>query len=380
MVVRAGSERRISSARSARPEQAMAAMGGSSRKLDADGGAAHRPRSAAASRTSPKSSARQDGASGGGRPPTHRDRPTSARSISSIRSLDLDGASPADIRAMSAGRRRSEAAGGKKGGAQEDLTEKDAAKKAAAQLAIPEGVDPEEQLPPQEEALLGVDPDDSALLTDAFGVADRDRGRALVRRLRLATKLMMKMSPRSSNGSGAGGGKAASDAPASQAVQPAGRRSPKVTGGLSSGSSKRAGTAAGGRSSTADLSSKSGKEQSSKSGKESKDTGPTEEEKAALGDLDLDEEIDVARARSRYFCRPRALFCVFGGASGLHDLLVPGLRSLIKKGVVTTAVMMGGVMLTGGTKAGVMDMVGAALERTEEGPLRVIGVCPKGVI
>jgi len=71
---------------------------------------------------------------------------------------------------------------------------------------------------------------------------------------------------------------------------------------------------------------------------------------------------------------------VFGGASGLHDLLVPGLRSLVKRGVVTTAIMMGGVMLTGGTKAGVMDMVGAALARSEEGPLRVIGVCPRGVI
>jgi len=81
-----------------------------------------------------------------------------------------------------------------------------------------EGIDPEADVPPEEEALLGMDPADAALLTEAFGVAARDRGRALVRRLRMATKAMISMSPRSND---AGGTQPA-------AVQASANRSPKA--------------------------------------------------------------------------------------------------------------------------------------------------------
>ena len=36
----------------------------------------------------------------------------------------------------------------------------------------------------------------------------------------------------------------------------------------------------------------------------------------------------------QYWRTPRVLICVFGGAAGLHDLLVPNLRQLVKKGAV----------------------------------------------
>ncbi len=44
---------------------------------------------------------------------------------------------------------------------------------------------------------------------------------------------------------------------------------------------------------------------------------------------------------SQYWHSPKALICVFGGAAGLHDLLVPNLRSLIKKGAVGAACRLG---------------------------------------
>ncbi len=43
----------------------------------------------------------------------------------------------------------------------------------------------------------------------------------------------------------------------------------------------------------------------------------------------------------QYWAEPRALVCVFGGAAGLHDLLVPNLRSLVKKGAVGAACRLG---------------------------------------
>jgi len=84
--------------------------------------------------------------------------------------------------------------------------------------------------------------------------------------------------------------------------------------------------------------------------------------------------------RSRFFARPRALLCVFGGAGGLHDLLVPELRSIIRRGAVTAAIATGAMLLDGGTKAGVMDMVGQAMIGRPAGCLRALGVAPDGVV
>ena len=49
----------------------------------------------------------------------------------------------------------------------------------------------------------------------------------------------------------------------------------------------------------------------------------------------------VCRVGWQYWKTPRALVCVFGGAAGLHDLLVPNLRSLVKKGAVGAACRLG---------------------------------------
>ena len=43
----------------------------------------------------------------------------------------------------------------------------------------------------------------------------------------------------------------------------------------------------------------------------------------------------------QYWRTPRVLICVFGGAAGLHDLLVPNLRQLVKKGAVGAACRLG---------------------------------------
>jgi len=84
--------------------------------------------------------------------------------------------------------------------------------------------------------------------------------------------------------------------------------------------------------------------------------------------------------RARYFARPTALVCVFGGAGGLHDLLVPRLRGLIKRGATVAAMAVGGMVLDGGTDAGVMSMIGQGLEGIHQGALRVLGVSPAGLV
>eukprot|EP01138_Halocafeteria_seosinensis_P010237 gb/GECG01010455.1/.p1 GENE.gb/GECG01010455.1/~~gb/GECG01010455.1/.p1 ORF type:complete len:2817 (+),score=410.58 gb/GECG01010455.1/:1-8451(+) len=84
--------------------------------------------------------------------------------------------------------------------------------------------------------------------------------------------------------------------------------------------------------------------------------------------------------REEYFHRPKALVCVFGGAAGLHDLLVPGLKTLIQKGAVAGAVMAGAMILDGGTDAGVMSMIGSSLEDCPERTMRLLGIVPGGVV
>lgn len=82
----------------------------------------------------------------------------------------------------------------------------------------------------------------------------------------------------------------------------------------------------------------------------------------------------------QYFTMPRAVVCVFGGASGLHSLLVPNLKRLIAHGVVPAATALGGMILDGGTNAGVMQMVGDTLKRTRQNCLRCLGVVPHGTV
>lgn len=64
----------------------------------------------------------------------------------------------------------------------------------------------------------------------------------------------------------------------------------------------------------------------------------------------------------------------------MHDLLVPNVRRLMKRGVVTAAITAGGLIVDGGTAAGVMDMVGSALAGAPPRTLRLLGVCPAPLI
>lgn len=81
---------------------------------------------------------------------------------------------------------------------------------------------------------------------------------------------------------------------------------------------------------------------------------------------------------AQIWSRPRALVCVFGGAGGLHHMLVPNLKALITHGAVVAAAGVGGIVLDGGTDFGVMQMVGQAVGRTRKRTVRVIGCCPDG--
>lgn len=85
----------------------------------------------------------------------------------------------------------------------------------------------------------------------------------------------------------------------------------------------------------------------------------------------------------------RAVICVIGGASGLHEVLVPRLRSLMMRGVARVAARLHAHVLDGGTDSGIMRMLGAGVEGVraatsqwgdeEEGasaPASLIGICP----
>lgn len=89
-------------------------------------------------------------------------------------------------------------------------------------------------------------------------------------------------------------------------------------------------------------------------------------------------------ANDRVFQEPaKALICVFGGAGGLFELLVPDLRRVISEGVVEAAAARDALIIDGGTRAGIMRMVGAGLHRrAKEGliPVRALGVSPGGVV
>ena len=70
---------------------------------------------------------------------------------------------------------------------------------------------------------------------------------------------------------------------------------------------------------------------------------------------------------------------VFGGAGGLHDVLVPNLRALLSHEAMRACSMLGAVVLDGGTDSGVMQMVGAGVARSGNPTVRVLGCCPQGI-
>lgn len=77
----------------------------------------------------------------------------------------------------------------------------------------------------------------------------------------------------------------------------------------------------------------------------------------------------------------KAVVCVFGGASGLHDLLVPTLAATVQHGVVRAAVQAAAMVVDGGTRSGVMRMVGdsaALLPEEDRAAFTILGVAPRG--
>jgi len=100
-----------------------------------------------------------------------------------------------------------------------------------------------------------------------------------------------------------------------------------------------------------------------------------DENEAAAAELKTMTEDAVTRV----WRRPRGLLCIFGGAGGLHDVLVPNLRVLLSQGALKAATVLGCVMLDGGTDSGVMKMVGGAVGKSQERTVRVVGCCPQGI-
>ena len=91
-------------------------------------------------------------------------------------------------------------------------------------------------------------------------------------------------------------------------------------------------------------------------------------------------QADAVLAANAVHVTPRCLIAVFGGAGGLHKLLVPKLQRLISEGLVAVAAREGAMLLTGGTDSGIMRMLGKGMAKARPGEptLSVVGCCPRG--
>jgi hypothetical protein len=75
--------------------------------------------------------------------------------------------------------------------------------------------------------------------------------------------------------------------------------------------------------------------------------------------------------------QPKALIVVAGGADKLDDTVKPKLLQLLSRGVARVAVGLDALILDGGTKAGVMELMGEAISDCEE-KVTLLGVVPSG--
>lgn len=78
----------------------------------------------------------------------------------------------------------------------------------------------------------------------------------------------------------------------------------------------------------------------------------------------------------RRFTHPSSVMCIFGGASGLHHMLQPGLEALVVDGLIAAATELDSMIIDGGTDAGIMAMVGKALTAIGPRQIRTVGVAP----
>lgn len=75
----------------------------------------------------------------------------------------------------------------------------------------------------------------------------------------------------------------------------------------------------------------------------------------------------------------KAVLLIIGGADNLTDSLKPTLTQLFSRGIARAAMGVNAVILDGGTKAGVMEMMGQGV--ADRGfKSQLIGVAPRGLV
>ena len=77
--------------------------------------------------------------------------------------------------------------------------------------------------------------------------------------------------------------------------------------------------------------------------------------------------------------RPKAVFVVIGGAKNLDDTLKATLSSLFSNGIAATATALDALIIDGGTKSGVMEMMGQGVAEQEHRSI-LLGVAPEGKV
>lgn len=77
--------------------------------------------------------------------------------------------------------------------------------------------------------------------------------------------------------------------------------------------------------------------------------------------------------------KPKALILVLGGAAGLDESLKPRLLALFSRSIACAAIETDAVIMDGGTKAGVMELMGQAV--ADQGRKSILlGVAPSGKV
>jgi len=77
--------------------------------------------------------------------------------------------------------------------------------------------------------------------------------------------------------------------------------------------------------------------------------------------------------------KPKALILIFGGASGLDESLKPRILQLFSRSIARAAIKTGAVIMDGGTKAGIMEIMGQAV--ADQGRKSILlGVAPSGKV
>jgi hypothetical protein len=92
----------------------------------------------------------------------------------------------------------------------------------------------------------------------------------------------------------------------------------------------------------------------------------------------LDGATDIAAALK--LGDPRPVILLFGGADDLAEAVKPRLRWMLTRGVARTAAELGAAVIDGGTRAGVMEVMGAASADLGHRAPPLIGVAPAALV